>query len=499
MERETSFQRYLLTLRILFSLVVCATIAFYVDKSIHWQVMWDTSIMHYVNFLMAHGLSPYRDIVDINLPASYFMEGLAMHIFGGGDLGWRLYDYTLLLILIASLLVIAWPEDWFAGLIAGTMFLLIHASSGPLDAGQREQLMITLIVAGYALLFTSTRYQKPVLLLPFGLLLGIAPSLKPTSAPLGVLLLLMAAISLRKRNVKIAPYLTYGLFGILLGSLTSLMFLYEYHAFGAFVAISRRLVPYYASVGNISTIPLAHTLFRTRYCLLIATGIAFLLVNKAERQWENWERLTIGLGIVFGILSYLAQGKPYEAHAYPFLMFVLLGSSLEFCKAWKKRGWTHVVGLACILLLLGTKAPALVRMISTPEPVGAEQDALQADLTRLGGSHLEYQVQCFDMVSSCFSTLYHMRLMPYSTFMGDYMFFGPRSSPPLPFYRTMMWNKLQASPPKVVVLTNQWMSEDFSFNKVNQWPQLAAFLNSRYIQQPTRTFGKFAYKIYVLQ
>ena len=44
------------------------------------------SIMHYVNFLMDRGLAPYRDIVDINLPGAYFMEGWAMHIFGGGIL-----------------------------------------------------------------------------------------------------------------------------------------------------------------------------------------------------------------------------------------------------------------------------------------------------------------------------------------------------------------------------------------------------------------------------
>ena len=63
----------------------------------------------------------------------------------------------------------------------------------------------------------------------------------------------------------------------------------------------------------------------------------------------------------------------------------------------------------------------------------------------------------------------------------------------------MMWDKLHASPPKIVVLTNMWLSEDYSFNKLNQWPQLAAFLSSEYTQEPTRTFGQFAYRIYVLK
>ncbi|MDQ2834404.1 MAG: hypothetical protein M3Y50_11775, partial [Acidobacteriota bacterium] len=85
--QPNGFERYLLALRLLFSSILCASAAFFIYKSLHWQVMWDTSIMHYVNFLMAHGMAPYRDIIDINMPGSYFIEGWAMHIFGGGDLG----------------------------------------------------------------------------------------------------------------------------------------------------------------------------------------------------------------------------------------------------------------------------------------------------------------------------------------------------------------------------------------------------------------------------
>jgi len=168
----------------MFALILCAAVGFYVHKSIHWRVMADTSVMHYVNFLMDQGWAPYRDILDFN-PGAYFIEGWAMHLFGGGDLGWRFYDFSLLAILIASLIIISLPYDWFAGLFAGVIFLLIHGAEGPWNAGQRELLMITLIMVSYAFLFTALRRRKPLLALPFGFAIGLAASVKPTAVRLG--------------------------------------------------------------------------------------------------------------------------------------------------------------------------------------------------------------------------------------------------------------------------------------------------------------------------
>src|SRR6202012_5149789 len=112
-----------------------------------------------------------------------------------------------------ALIIISMPYDWVAGLYAGVVFVLIHGSEGPWNAGQREQIMITLIMVRYAHLFTAMRRQKPLLLLAFGFVIGFAASLKPTAAPLGLILLLVAALALRRRNIKSSSYLAYGLLG----------------------------------------------------------------------------------------------------------------------------------------------------------------------------------------------------------------------------------------------------------------------------------------------
>jgi hypothetical protein len=496
---DSSFRRYLLWLRLLFSLGLCAAVGFYVYKSIHWQLMADPAFIRYINFLMDHGWVPYRDIIDVNLPGSFLMDRLAVFVFGSGDLAWRFYDLFLLAILIAAFIVISMPYDWFAGLYAGVVFVLIHGSEGPWNAGQREQAMVTLMMVGYAFLFTAMRRQKPLLLLPFGFIIGLAASIKPTVAPLGLILLLMAALALRRRNIKPDSYLVYGLLGLGLAVLINLGFLYKYHAFGDFVAISKRFIPYYATIGNSSLHELFSILAPKRYLLMLILAGMLILISKREKDWENWERITLALGILFGALSFVIQRKDFEHHLYPFLVFMLLWSSIEFGKAWQKKGWIRAIGLACFAFGVLVYVPSLVFKVASTSPTNEQPDALKRDLDRLGGVNLQHQVQCFDMVTSCFSTLYRSNLLPYSAYMGDYVFFGAHDGPPSPYYQNLMWDRFQKDPPKVVVLTNEWLGGPHSFNKLKQWPQMDSLLDSAYSLEATRTSGGFAYRIYVLK
>ena len=498
------FERYLLTLRLIFSSILCASVAFFVYNSIHWQVMCDTSIMHYINFLMAHGMAPYRDIIDINMPGSYFIEGWAMHLFGGGDLGWRLYEFFLLAILTAALIVISLPYDWFAGLFAGVFFLLIHGLEGPINAAQRDEVMTVLIMVGYALLFTSMRRHKPRLLLPFGFVIGLAASLKPTAAPLGLLLLLIMTIALKRKKIALKPYLMYALLGLAVAFLIDLQFLFQYHAFGAFVATARRLIPYYAHVGNRSALfllayLLVGVLLPRRMFVLLIMGLILTLANRKRRECENWEWMALGLGILFGAFSFMAQGKAFAYHAYPFKVFVFLWLALEGARAMKTSGLRHVIGLVFIGFGVCVVVPNYAFRTARIDPLNDQPDAIKADLIRLGGSSLQHQVQCLDMVDGCFGALYRLHLLPNTGFIGDYMFFGPIGSPPQPYYRNMLWNDLHKNPPKVIVLTNQWLCEPESFQKIDQWPELAAYLHAAYTLDITKTFGKHGYKIFLLK
>src|ERR1700753_241266 len=99
---------------------LCAALAFCaiigVIFSWHWPLVGDASLMHYVVFLAQHGLTPYRTIVDVNLPGSYFSEAAAIYLFGHGAIAWRLYDISLALVLLTAAVFITWHKSLFAGL-----------------------------------------------------------------------------------------------------------------------------------------------------------------------------------------------------------------------------------------------------------------------------------------------------------------------------------------------------------------------------------------------
>jgi hypothetical protein len=499
--QDTSKPRYVGILRILSIVILCAGASSFVIGSMGWQWQWDTSVMHYMNFLMDHGRTPYRDIVDMNMPGSYFIEGWAIRIFGGGDIGWRLYEFSLLAALTASMIVITKPYDWLAGLFGGTMFALIHGKEGPANAAQREEVMTVLILAGVAFLFTAFRSKKPTLTLPFGFLLGLSASLKPTAAPLGLLLLVMLILSLRREKIAAVPYISFGITGFVAGVLVILGFFWKYHALSAFLAISQRLLPYYASVGN-------QTIFRLIHGLV--PGLApypFLLITLAltlkNRDWKNWERQVLFLLICFGALSFVVQRKGFAYHRYPFLAFMLLWMGLEYMRALRMQGWVRGLGIAGTVGLLCT-VPLCCELINRVDPKSELTDVLEQDLRRLGGAKLQNQVQCLDMVSGCLGALYRLNLVQSTGFVSDFMLFGPPDSNPSTFYRDLFWQNIHQNPPKVIVLTSARLSAPESFDKIDQWPEFASFLHWEYSQDVTLTGNpqnppSQGYRIYLLK
>ena len=162
-----------------------------------WPLVWDAQVFHYIHFLIDNGFAPYRDIPDINMPGVYVLEGWAMQFFGGSDLAWRIYDFTLLGVLTLAMVVVTLTYDWLAGLFAGVIFALLHANDGPWISVERDVVMSVLIAVAYAFLFESIRRRKPWLLIGFGLSMGMAATIKPMTAPLGLVLLALAAWKVR--------------------------------------------------------------------------------------------------------------------------------------------------------------------------------------------------------------------------------------------------------------------------------------------------------------
>jgi hypothetical protein len=480
-------------LRALLISLLGASLIFLTVDTWRWPILYDGQVLHYINFLMAHGMRPYIDIPDMNLPGAYLIDGWQMHLFGYGDTAWRVYDFFLSGCLITAMIVIAMPYDWLAGLIAGVLFTLFHAAEGPGDSAQRDQVMTVFVLLGYACLFQAIRRKNQFLMLPFGLCMGLAVSVKPTALLLFILFG-MALFTLRKMDQPLTGYAFYTIGGFLIPAGVVLVFLLQHGAVGAFFDISHRLTPYYASLMRLDFTQLIRASLPISMFAALPLCVAILLFNRGKATWERWSIL---FGICFGFTSYFLQGKGFKHHRYPFLAFLLLWFCLEVVRAIRRPGWSRRLGLAGLLFAGFIMLPLGVYHVFAVQYSDEYAQTLEADLIRLGGDKLQRQVECLDMVNGCFSALYRLGLVQNTGFTGDTLFFSPKSGPAVEHYRNMFWNQLQSNPPKVIVLSDEWFNWPRGFDKINQWPAFAGYLNAFYIPIETRTFKNSAYRIYL--
>jgi len=475
-----------------------ASFAYMVVISVHWPMLADAPAMRYINFMIDHGFAPYRDLPDLNMPGSYFSDQLAVFLFGPSDLGWRLYDFFLMVSATLGMIAIAWPIDWLAGLFAGVLFALLHVADGPTVTGERDQVITVLIIVGYAFLFYSVRRGRPGWMAFLGFCLGMAATLKPTTAPLGFLLLLMVAVVLQRRRVRWMQYLLYGLLGAAAAAAIFFGFLLRHHVLMDFVTTFRSIGGYYATLDRASLGTLLRELVPRPMRLLFPIGIVLSVMNR--RDW-NWERWALIVGVAVGVGSYILQGKGFNHHRYELMAFSLLWFAIEFAIAAWRRGAPRILALAGIavgVLWIVPKCLVQVKNATYANLFSFTTDA-EADLRGIGVDRLQGKVQCLDMTDGCLNALYRLGLVQNSGSLGDTLYFSSHNdSPPVQHYRQIFWDHLQVDPPDVFLMSDELFLDPPTFDKVKRWPLFARYLAENYdLYCERRMDAKFAYRIYV--
>ncbi len=471
----------------------------YIVFTIHWQWMWDTSVMHYIVMAIQRGKVPYKDISDINMPGAYLMERLGIDLFGGGDLGWRLWEYTLLGAMTLAMIVIARPYDWAAGLFSGVLFMLLYGSLGPYQAAQRDEGMTVLLFIGYVCLFVAMRRRWPWLMTLFGLATGMAILIKPTVLLFAIALLLFPLIVLRRQGRPWFAYIAYGVLGLAIALGMLLVFLLPGGGLKEFLLSVRTLMPYYSGLARPSKWILLKRSLPKSVWVYAAIAAVLAATNARKANWEMW---AIRAGFLFGGVSYFAQGKGYDYHRIPYLCFGLLWAGLEFTAALKDHGWRRNLGVAGMVLAVLVAVPFNANKIRHMQEKNIAATELQADLERLGGSKLDGKVQCLDLVGGCLSALYREGILENTGFTGDLPFFAPDDGKYVPYYRRTFWSQMQQNPPEVIILSNEWYgASGYDFAKLNAWPQFRDYLNREFRVDDTISaplYGyPFVFRVYV--
>lgn len=532
----------------------------YLPFTWRWPLVGDASVMHYLAFLIERGWAPYRQIGDQQFPGAYLTEIAGMHLFGMGSLGWRLFDFTLMGIAAAALFAIlsshpavsSGPAQapisnphassrrrWLPGLLAASLFILIHGRDGFAQGGQRDLTISVLLLAATAFLVRAVERNRLWSSALFGFLSGIACSIKPVVLPLQFAQLVFACWVLRRRKNLWLRHAIAAAVCWLIAPAISLAFLLHEHATAAFLAGFHGMVPYYASLGHR---PLSYVVQHSLspvlplvilWIVLLALGtaasrtkpVASSRTTPKRSLIDDWRRTLLAGSALFALTDCILQARALPYYRYPLLAFLLPLIATDLCRAVDQpsesgshssaarvrrlRSALAWIGLSFAAFFLAPQSAVLIhryRWWDTPYLI-----SLEHSLTQLGGPALSRHIQCIDSIDGCTTVLYRMRLEPVSGMLGDYVLFGPDTVPVVRDARLQFERDAASNPPRVIVVSSGlFLGNAQGFSKLERWPELERLLETRYrlaVQwSPTHTVRWWSreelpasYRIYLLR
>lgn len=485
---------------ITFCLWLIACVIAFIAISARWPLVGDVTYLHYVVFLMHHGMAPYRDIVDMNLPGTYMLEGSVMATLGAGSVGWRVYDLLLVLIASLSIFTILKPYKRLATISAATLFLMVHAQDGEIMAGERDFAAAVFLLAATSLLFLSMRRPRIScpLIAAFGVFADTAITIKPTILLVVLCLFAWSIWTLHLRNTSSLPYLASALAGCALPIVGTLLFLVRHNVIAAFNEALHGLIPYHASLAHKSFgFLIGHSISP-----LLPLFLLWLVIAITRPSFDS-ERIALLLCTVAGLLSYLLQQKGFAYQRYPFLAFLLVLMAGDFAKLVKFRTPIRLIGVAGFLTTAIFCTIFLARIAHFDH--GEPDRPLLHDLQSLNVA--DSQIQCMDTAGSCIDNLYAGQIVQSTGFLYDcYLLDG--TNPVALDLRRRFWQEIDRNPPRLIVVTDSACYDPTpTFDKFSKWPEFSTFLAANYTlartsgpQRPvhywSRAVTPFAYRIY---
>ena len=512
---------------------LAVAVGLFVLWSWRWPLVGDAALIHYIGFMVEKGWVPYRDLGDMNMPGAFLVEMGAMRVFGGGDLGWRVFDFFLLGTAGFCFQVLTRRAGWFAGWFAAALFALVHGRDGLAEGGQRDLTVAVLLLGSTACLCWGLRRRIRWGMLGFGLLAGVALTVKPTTGLISLGQLGVAGWVLWREPAHQSRWtghgVAWGLAGMVVGPAGAGWWLWRLGAWGAFWHGLRTVVPFYASLGHR---PLGYLLVHSVSPLLALVVVWIGVLAVARPRW-GWERGVLGVGVVFGLVSYVVQARGLPYYRYPLLAFLLPLMGVDFAEVMAGRwgsvrgrvaGGLAVAGLAVGGFWVGPQSAFLVHqyrwwetdfisslegnlrriegvgptvethisearcgapgVVPMPGPVPALLPGAEVGCGTPGplvGEGLSGRVQCVDSISGCGNVLYRMRLEPATGVLSDFLLFGPEQVGAVREARATFVEGVSKRPPEVVVVSS-WLHMDGpdGYGKLAKWPWMEAWLAGEY-------------------
>ena len=476
-------------------------LAYLVWASRSWPLIHDAPIMHYIAWLIDQGGVPYRDAFDMNLPGVYLIHLAVLRVGGADDLAWRLFDLGWLAVTCGVLVAYCRPigHGWGpAG--AALLFALYHLSGGAWHAGQRDFVLCFFLLLGAWGVARGTEQGASAALVWGGLALGAAMTIKPHAA---LFWIFCAALAARDRSWSVSPWRA-GMLVIAAG-LTVPAAVFGWLAWRGglwpFVDVFRGyVVPLYSRVGWVSPWQAIvwHAYGRPLAALF---GLLILLALLAPASRQPARKGLAFVGVLYGIVHFIVQGKGWEYQLYPLVVFccALVPAAVV---SWRRVGWARALDLFGSRRLLALTAWALLVVVLAIKGVEASDAGWIADKARRVASitrDLEpfaatgATVQAMDTTSGGIHALLRLRLKQPTRFIYDFHLFHDVGDPRIEALRTEFLSGLEAGrPAAIVILEESWPFPEVGYRRLDTFPQLRRYLERAY-EPPLERPG---YRIY---
>ena len=474
--------------------------------TIHWPLVGDSSLMHYIGFLSKHGYVPYRTIQDQNLPGGYLPDWIFEDIFGPSSLAWRLYDLGLLAAISASMFLIARRQGRFAALWATCLVVIIHARDGIREAGQRDLFAAALLIAGVAAFLWAKRSKRAAPAFLFGLASGLALAVKPTYLLFCLLPVVDQLCSPDDRSLFVRRCAAV-IAGIACPLILCFLWLASIHSLGSFAYTLELLAPYHASLGHATW----KFLFYNSVSPMIFLVVLWLAVRVMGRLRPTRLQPSLVDPLVHrtllycafaGWASYLVQRKAFPYQRDPFLVFLLLLIALDlnaYLSVYSENRWQQGLSAVALLWTAIVFAPVSAwKAAHYQSPDAAFQAELGADLQLVDVEDhlgpLSGKVQCLDTVNGCIDTLERLQLVQATGQIYDEYLFQRPSGEVIRDTRSTFTQEVQKNPPVIfIVAASLFPSGPAGYDKLAQWQPFDDWLNQHYALALQRT-PKTAYR-----
>lgn len=462
-----------------------AVTAWLVWRSLTWPLIHDVVLMHYAAWRIGEGAVPYRDLFDMNQPGTYLIHLAVLHTLGDGDLAWRIVDLAALAATAGAIAAFAAPWGALASASGALVFATYHLAGGAWQAGQRDFLLCPLLVV--AALGVARWIERGcwTSLAWSGAALGVGITVKPHAAIFAGALAGVIAVAAARAGGLTAAAASSGTFAAATAVAPAAVLAWL-AVVGGLAAwwdiVTHYLIPLYSRLGRASP----WSIYRWHAWILIALGVALSLAGAGLRRGAGARHVLATLGLAYGVVHYVAQGKGWEYHLYPLALFsaILIAAELPAALAAGRRLFAGALATTLVASLWLLDAKALEA--SAADFWWAREASvrtLEADLReRLGPGDT---VQVFDTTGGGIHALFRLRVRQPTRFLYDFHFFHDERTPVVQALRAELVRDLQARPPRLIVLVERaWPAG--GHERVARFPALAALLRERYEIAVTR-------------